>query len=105
MPDSIPCTRCSGTGQDIATHVRYADGSGAWNVHLRCSQCQGSGRIPPEMPAWIEEGRRLQKLRIKRGVTLRRLATDMGVAPSQVSAWEFGREDPAKLREWIEEPQ
>jgi hypothetical protein len=88
------CPDCNGEGKTIASHVRYADGRGAFNVPVRCIRCQGKGHVADRTPQWIEAGARMKTLRMNAGRTLREEASRRGMDAALLSAMEFGRAEP-----------
>lgn len=90
----MTCPDCKGSGVTVADHVRYADGSGAWNVPGRCYQCDGSGTITDEQARWIGEGQRMREDRVAHGVGLRLEAAHRGMSVIDLSHMEQGKIQP-----------
>ncbi len=89
------CPECQGRKFTIASHVRYADGSGRSNVTLKCSFCQGTGEVPQEKLAWRAQGQAMREDRVNvRMVGLREEAKQRGMSPSELSGMEQGRIKP-----------
>jgi hypothetical protein len=95
-PRVLKCPDCHGRGRDVATHVRYADGSGRFNVDMQCSRCKGTGMVPDEMAEWIRVGAEMREQRVNGGHyrTLHDEAKRRGMTAAELSKMENGRIKP-----------
>lgn len=90
----MKCPDCE-NGFTIASHVRYADGTGAFGVQMECDRCQGTGFAPDEMAAWIAKGREMRDRRVNIDRrTLREEAKRRGVDVVTLSKMERGVIEP-----------
>jgi DnaJ-class molecular chaperone len=48
----MTCPECNGNGTTVASHVSYADGTGAYNVNLKCTRCHGTCEVDDRTPEW-----------------------------------------------------
>jgi transcriptional regulator with XRE-family HTH domain len=86
------CPTCAGA--KVVRGLGCSPDSGCRPIELACFDCQGTGAIPEERAAWIEEGERLRKDRRGRGLSLREEAKRRRISPVELSAMEHGRVKP-----------
>jgi hypothetical protein len=92
----MQCPTCKGQKSIIASHVRYADGSGGWGVPLPCDRCDGAGEVPDEMADWIRVGIAMRDRRVN-GTPYRSLheeAKRRGLDTVTLSRMERGKIKP-----------
>lgn len=99
---SATCPECDGRG----TFAAFVDGHrpdgtawGEFRPAVQCFLCGGAGKIPEEHLKWRAIGEAHRKARVKRMESIREAAERLGVSPSQLSAMEYGRLDPALLHQ------
>ena len=86
----MKCPYCDGRGAS-GGFVDYANGTGGFDRNLPCSRCNGTGVLTPDQQRAIEEGDRLRRIRLDRGLTLRRAAEACQVSVVAFSDMERGR--------------
>ena len=90
------CPDCGGAGKQLAMFPRYATGTPASarrsSVELECWLCGGAGKIDDTVKRRRDEGVRLRKARLARGMGLRREAERLGISASELSKREQGVE-------------
>lgn len=91
----MKCPDCNGKGCLVAAHVRYADGTGRFNMEIGCTRCNKTGTVPDEMAGWIEAGRRMrhQRVHVNRR-NLRDEAKRLGIDVVTLSKMEAGKIEP-----------
>jgi|ERR1700733_1094471 len=93
------CPDCNGNASIVASHVRYADGSGASNVPMKCSRCNATGECPDEMAEWIRVGERMRQARLAVYRNLHQEATRRGMTAVELSKMEHGKIKPIPAEE------
>lgn len=96
MSDNSRCPRCNGA-RTSAAFISLADGSSRYAPALPCSLCKGVGTVGAQAAAWFYVGRAHYEARVARMESVRECAKRLSVSPSELSAMEHGRADPARL--------
>lgn len=87
----MKCPDCT-NGVEVASHVSYADGTHGYNVPLQCFRCRGTAEVPDEMAQWIEDGKRLKRLRMEPVYrSLHEEAKRRGIKALELSRMEMGK--------------
>lgn len=94
------CPGCHGERVIIGFACRSNGESGI--ARIACDRCAGTGSVSDEMADWIARGKSCKARRVEPYQNLRAVAEKMGLAASEVSAWETGRADPTPLEQWWE---
>ena len=93
------CPDCGGKGS-VAAFVARESGH-HFDPAMRCLRCKGEGKISAQAAEWIARGRACMDRRRARDESLIEMARRLGMRPSEASAMEHGRADPAPLeRAW-----
>lgn len=92
----MKCPECNGDGRCVVSHVSCGDGSGRYNVPVKCSLCNGVGKVPDEMAEWMAAGERMRLARIngKPYRTLWEEAKRRGMDAATLSKMEHGKIKP-----------
>jgi hypothetical protein len=90
----MTCPDCRGTGTTVASHVSYADGTGASNVTIKCTRCHGTCEVDDRTPEWIKAGESMRLRRILANRSLREEAKRRGITAQELSRMEFGKVEP-----------
>lgn len=88
------CPECRGEKLIIASHVRFANGSGASNVLMDCVRCAGTGDCSDEMAEWMRVGEAMRKARLSIYRSLSEEAARRGMTAMQLSKMEHGKIKP-----------
>ena len=84
------CPQCGAVGEGFA----FCDGEdGASMKQIKCSLCNGDGRITLHVFDAFRHGREVAKLRIARQESLGECAKRLGLSVVDVSHYEHGRVD------------
>jgi len=90
--ESPLCPFCSGRGTVFAFVDGIRDGRRCgWQQNIKCSICEGTGRVTPARAAAIQEGERRRQDRINRRLSGREEAARLGIDPIHLNALEHGR--------------
>jgi uncharacterized protein (DUF2461 family) len=60
----MKCPDCHGKGEEVAYHVSYSNGTGAFYVPMKCDRCKGSGFVDDRTPEWKALGRQMRDARV-----------------------------------------
>ena len=66
-------------------------------VQIKCFTCLGEGEVSASREEAIAKGEAMRQDRISRGVSLRQEAERLGFSPMELSHWEQGEPDEARL--------
>lgn len=85
----MTCPVCGGSGKTLgfSSHLRGV-------LTLDCNTCDGSGVVDDEYPSRAEAGKKMNRYRLDRGITLRAASKITGVNPITLSRMEIGKIDP-----------
>jgi DnaJ-class molecular chaperone len=95
----LPCPHCHGKGSNPG-FICFADGEATrsrFDKAIQCSLCKGAGSISREVAAWRMIGKRHRDARVAREESILECSRKMGIRPSELSAMENGRANPATL--------
>lgn len=90
----IECPECKGVGDRGGFAI---DSNGSFYNRVPCSLCRGGGAVASHRVAWWQIGRDHYRRRVERLEGIRECASRLGISPSQLSAMEHGRANPAPL--------
>lgn len=89
----MKCPVCEGQ-KGGPGHVNYGGARPCEFKWIDCFRCKGTGAIPDEQAAWIEEGKKRRADRVSRDVSLREEAKRLGISSAELSAIEHGMRAP-----------
>jgi DNA-binding XRE family transcriptional regulator len=85
----IPCPRCNDKKS-----VFFWMHNDPHILGIKCTQCNGSGKVPSEMIRWIKDGNILKNRRIKSKLLLKNAAKRLKIDVKTLSAMERGAIKP-----------
>lgn len=89
-PNLYRCPTCKGERQSFVFVNTGLDSSQHYSEIRQCDRCMGAGYVSKAVIDAIENGKRLRKARVDRGLTLREAALQEGVSVATISKREYG---------------